>query len=267
MIAPLLMAILNITPDSFHAPSRRCAWEAAIERGEQLFQWGADLIDVGGESSRPGAEPVPEKEELRRVVPVVKALAEKLPIPLSIDTYKVRVAEACIEAGARLINDICGFADPAMRALAADSAVELCVMHMQGTPQTMQIAPHYPNGVVKDLKDWFHQRIDLLLDAGVKKERIIIDPGIGFGKTVADNVEILQNLAEFRDMGFRVLVGMARKSFMQKSLNLKPDALLPATLAVHGFLLRRGVDILRIYDVAEHKQFMDMMKVLSPRES
>lgn len=252
------MAILNVTPDSYYAPSRAFNPELAIARGKQLHELGADLLDIGGVSTRPGAEEVDFKEELNRVLPVVQALAACYPGQISIDTYEPRVAEACVRAGATLINDITGFTHPAMRALAASTSTDLCVMHMQGTPQTMQVDPKYDEGVVPYLLKWFERQVHLLIKEGVKEERIILDPGIGFGKTVAHNVEILQNLPRFRALGFRVLLGASRKSFMSKILNKPTAELLAATLAVNAMALYEGVAILRVHDVVEHRDVIDL---------
>ena len=194
---------------------------------------GADWIDVGGESTRPGAIPVGEDEELRRVIPVIKALKKEISIPLSIDTMKPYVAEAALDAGVSFINDVSGFRDPAMREVAATSNCPICVMHMHETPTTMQTNPHYPEGIISFLLDWFKERIDLLVSCGVKEQQILLDPGIGFGKTVADNVEIVHNLHKIKGMGFPVLIGLSRKSFLGKIINKSYPDLLPVSLAVN----------------------------------
>lgn len=255
-----LMGILNITPDSFFDESRRLDAQSAIRRGVDLYHQGADIIDIGGESSRPGALPVSLEEELARVIPAIQELKSLVPIPLSIDTTKVGVANRAVEAGASLINDITGFRDPALRELAAGLDVDVCVMHMQGEPQTMQINPSYENGIMNDLLRWFEDRIEMLLKCGVKKEKIIIDPGIGFGKTIADNVEIIQNLPKIKAMGFPVLLGLSRKSFMSKILNKPPSELLPATLVMNTVAILAKVDILRVHDVQEHRAAITLLE-------
>ncbi len=254
-----IMGILNATPDSFFDKSRAFGLAEALTHGQQLYREGADIIDIGGESTRPGSLPVEEKEELQRVIPVIQELSRQVPIPLSIDTCKPGVAAAALKAGARLINDITGFSDPSMQRLAAESGVDICVMHMQGTPKTMQANPVYPEGIIPHLVTWFKQRIDLLLQAGVKEQQIIIDPGIGFGKTVADNVEILQNLPKLKAIGFPVLLGASRKAFISKILNKPTAELLPGTIAVNVVAIQGGVDIIRVHDVLEHRDVINLM--------
>lgn len=259
-----LMGIVNATPDSFFDGGRYLSPETAIAHGLQLYRDGADLLDIGGESSRPGAAAVSAADELARVVPVICALRQQQPLPISIDTTKAAVAAAAIEAGATFINDISGFNDPAMREVAASSQTEVCVMHMQGTPQTMQLNPEYPDGVIPELMRWFEARIELLIQSGVKEKQIVLDPGIGFGKTVAHNLEILQNLAHIKALGFPLLLGVSRKSFMARLLQKKAEQLLPATLATSAFLVMNGVDILRIHDVSEHRDLIKLLSAISP---
>lgn len=266
MATTKLMGIVNVTPDSFFDGGRFFNPEEAIAQGLKLHQDGADMLDIGGESSRPGAAEVSEADELARVIPVIRGLKERQPLPLSIDTTKAKVAAAAIEAGATFINDISGFNDPAMREVAASTDAELCVMHMQGTPQTMQMHPEYPEGVIPHLMRWFDQRVDLLIKSGIKEKRLVLDPGIGFGKTVADNLEILQNLAHIKTLGFPLLLGVSRKSFMGKLLQKKANELLPATLATSAFLVMHGVDILRIHDVREHRDLIVLLSALAEKK-
>lgn len=257
-----LMAILNVTPDSYftHYPHHT----DAIQQGKLFYEQGAEIIDVGGESSRPNAPIVSEEEEMQRVIPLITALSAAIPIPISIDTTKARVAAAAVETGATLINDIGGFRDPAMQEVAASANVDLCVMHMQGTPQTMQINPNYPDGVITEIQRWLENQVNQLIKRGVKEKHIIIDPGIGFGKTVDHNLEILQNLPQLKGMGFRLLLGVSRKSFMAKICNLSTDDLLPATIALNTLLIRSGVDIIRVHDVSQHRNVLDFLKHLYP---
>lgn len=255
----LLMGILNATPDSFHPDSRSETLDSAIIRGIEMYRQGADILDIGGESTRPGATQVDEEEELRRVIPIIAALRPLLPIPLSIDTMKPRVAQAALEAGATLINDVSGFRDSLMRDLAAKAGVDICVMHMQGTPLTMQQNPSYPEGIIHHLLKWFEDRIQLLLQTGVKEKQIIIDPGIGFGKTIEDNIIILNHLPELKRLGFRVLLGTSRKSFLRKILNKPTAELMPATLAINASAVLSGVDIIRVHDVQEHRDMIDIL--------
>lgn len=254
-----LMGILNVTPDSFFDGGKYIDFEAAIARGRQMQQEGADILDIGGESTRPFSLPVTEEEELNRVIPVIKALKD-LTIPISIDTNKVSVAAAALEAGAKVINDVTGFQNPAMRELACSTGVEICVMHMKGNPQTMQQNPQYPGGIISEIINWFESQINVLIKRGIKEKQIILDPGIGFGKTVADNVEIVQNIPRFKALGFRLLFGVSRKSFLSKILSKSPAELLPATLAVNTLLIHSRVDIIRAHDVREHREIIDLLK-------
>lgn len=259
------MGILNVTPDSSFDQGRWFDPFLAIQRGIQIYQEGADFLDIGGESTRPGASPVLEEEELRRVIPVLKELKQQIPIPISIDTTKPRVAEAALQAGASMINDVSGFGNPAMRALAVESAAPICVMHMQGSPQTMQNNPTYPEGIIPHLLNWFNQQIEELQQAGVSKEQIILDPGIGFGKTVADNIEIVHNLRQIKALGFPVLIGLSRKSFLGKLIGKTSyKELLSATLAVNTLAIAQAqVDIIRVHDVGEHRDILELLKGLS----
>lgn len=260
-----LMGILNLTPDSFYAASRHPDVDQAIARGLELCAQGADWIDIGGESTRPDAKPVSEAEELARVLPVIEGLVQSGIKAISIDTSKPGVAEACLRAGAAMINDITGFQDPEMRKLAASSQAMLCVMHMQGTPQTMQQQPCYPDGVIETLMRWFDRQINALVSAGVQPRSIYLDPGIGFGKTVAHNVEILQNLPTLMTMGYPLLLGVSRKSFMGKICRQATDALLPPTLAVNTLAMRSGVAMIRVHDVAEHRMIIDLLDAMDNR--
>lgn len=258
------MGILNVTPDSCFDQGRWFDHSHAIQRGIQICREGADWIDIGGESTMPGASPVTEEEELRRIIPVIKALKNEIHIPLSIDTMKAAVAAAALEAGATLINDVSGFRDPAMRRVAAASQAPICVMHMLENPRTMQLNPQYPDGVIPFLLDWFKERIDLLLNSGVKERNIILDPGIGFGKTVAHNVEIVHNLHQIKALGFPVLIGLSRKSFLGKIINKTYPDLLPISLAVNTLAILAKVDFIRVHDISEHRDVVDLMMHMYP---
>lgn len=258
-----LMGILNVTPDSFFDKGHYFSPDKAIERGNAIYREGADILDIGGESTRPGSTPVTLEEELNRVIPVIQSLHSTIPIPISIDTNKPKVAHAAIEAGATFLNDVCGFQNPEMQEIAATTGLDICVMHMQGTPQNMQKDPHYSDGVISSLLQWFEGQISCLLKRGVKEKQIILDPGIGFGKTVDDNLKIIQNLAQLKALGFPLLVGISRKSFMGKILNKKPPELLPATLAVNTLLINANVDIIRVHDVLEHRDVIILLKALN----
>lgn len=256
---PLLMGVLNATPDSFFDGGKYDSLEKGIKRAQQMIQEGSDLLDIGGESSRPGSEPVSEEEELRRVIPLIGEIRKSLAIPISIDTCKPKVAEEAARTGATLINDITGFQDPEMRKVAREYNTDLCVMHMKGKPKTMQVDPHYPEGVVAHLMEWFERQIEELVDFGIEKEKIILDPGIGFGKTVKQNVEIVHHLDKFKSFGLRILVGASRKWFLGKILEKEPQYRLPATLAIHTIVLVGGADLVRVHDISEHRDVIDLI--------
>jgi dihydropteroate synthase len=257
-----LMGILNVTPDSCFDGGFYFEVGKAVERARQIASEGADWIDIGGESTRPGASPVSLEEELHRVLPVIKCVKEELTIPLSIDTYKPEVAKLALELGASMVNDITGFSQPQMVCLAKEYRAKMCVMHMQGGgPQTMQKAPHYPRGIVLDLKEWFERKLDHLLSQGISPSQIYLDPGLGFGKALADNFEILQNLEVFINLGFPLVLGHSRKSFMLHFLNKQTRGeLLPASLSVAAWGVLKGVEMLRVHDVGHHA---DLAKILS----
>lgn len=265
MTTAKVMGILNVTSDSFYDGGHFSEKERAIRHALELSAQGADLIDVGGESTRPGAIPISVDLELMRVIPVIQEVKRQVKIPLSIDTTKPEVAAAALDAGVSLINDVDGFSHPKMRELAALSGVDICVMHRQGDSLTMQNNPVYPEGVVSHLLTWFENRIHELVCCGIKESQIIVDPGIGFGKTVAHNLQIIENLHLFKSMGFRVLLGASRKSFLSKIVN-KPSAdVLSETIAVNVMALKQGVDIIRVHDVKEHRGVVDLMgKFSSP---
>lgn len=245
----LLMGVLNVTPDSFSDGGEFFATEAAVNHGILMAQSGADIIDVGGESTRPGATPVPPNDEMERVLPVIEQLAQAISIPLSIDTSKALVARAAIEQGAAIINDVTGGrGDSGMFALAAEKQVALIIMHMQGTPGTMQLAPSYDD-VVSEVADFFRQRYEVAVRSGIDPMCIAFDPGIGFGKTVAHNLELLANLARLQVENRPLVVGVSRKSFLGKISGL-PGARDSATVAMTSLLRGRGAHVLRVHDVA-----------------
>lgn len=261
-----IMGIVNVTPDSFYSDSRALGFEKACAQARKQVEEGADILDIGGESTRPTAAPVSEEEELARVLPVIHACVKEWGIPVSIDTYKVAVAKAATYAGARLVNDIRGGEDDEMCRLVADTDVDYVIMHMQGTPQTMQTAPHYVDGVVKTVLDWFKERVEKLLRFGIKQSNIILDPGIGFGKTAMHNFELLRALPLFRTLGCRLLVGISRKSFLAAHSGKLPEKRLPETLAMHTLLMQEmqdDIDMIRVHDVKEHvalRAFLDYLR-------
>jgi len=256
---PLLMGILNATPDSFFDNGAYFSMDSAVKRAHEICAEGADLIDVGGESSRPGALPVSEEEELRRIIPLIEVLSEEIAIPISIDSYKPEVVRQALEKGASLINDTTGFQNPLMREIAGSCEADLCVMHMNGTPETMQTNPSYPEGVVDHVLHFFDTQIELLEKEGVDKKRIILDPGIGFGKTLDHNLQLFHAIGKFKNYGLRILIGASRKGFMTRILGKPARELLPSTLAIHTMSLLSGADIIRVHDVKEHRDVIDVL--------
>lgn len=253
---PRLMAVLNVTPDSFSDGGRHLAPERALARARALAAAGADLLDVGGESTRPGALPVAPEEEAARVVPVIAALrAEGFPLPISIDTRNAAVAAAAFAAGASLFNDVSALShDPASPALAAAAGHPVCLMHAQGDPRTMQDAPAYDD-VLLDVMDFLAARVAAAEAAGIPRDRILVDPGIGFGKTVAHNLALIRGLAMLHGLGCPILFGASRKRFIG-ALGDAPDPATraPGSIAVALEALRRGVQVIRVHDVSETRQ-------------
>jgi dihydropteroate synthase len=251
---PLVMGILNVTPDSFSDGGRYLDPILALAHGRDLAANGADIIDVGGESTRPGSDGVPPTEEISRVRPVLTALARDFDVPLSIDTRHAEVARACIEAGASIINDVSGFRDPAMVELAAASDVGVIVMHMLGEPRTMQSEPVYDD-VVAEVGEYLVSQAEMLEAAGVHRDRIAIDPGIGFGKTTAHNVELLRGLPDIADVGYPVVVGASRKRFIgDLTGEVDPARRVSGSVAAAAWSVLHGADVVRVHDVWETVQ-------------
>jgi dihydropteroate synthase len=250
---PLVMGVLNVTPDSFSDGGLYLDPGAAVKHALELADEGADVIDIGAESSRPGAEPVPEEEELRRLIPVVREVCRRLMIPVSVDTTKAAVARAAIEAGAAIINDISALrADPAMLGVAAESGVGLVLMHMQGTPQTMQQAPRYGD-VVAEVREFLRERMEAALRAGIAAEQILLDPGFGFGKNLDHNLVLLDRLEAFHSLGRPLLVGVSRKAFIGGVLGRKTGDRLMGTAAAVAAAVLRGARMVRVHDVRAMK--------------
>src|SRR5450755_1043314 len=249
----LIMGVLNVTPDSFSDGGEFFTAEKAVEHGARMAAEGAQIIDVGGESTRPGAEPVSAEDELARVLPVIVKLREKVSAFISIDTTKAAVALRALEAGASIINDVTGGrADPEMMMLAAEKKAAFIIMHMQGTPQTMQTNPHYDD-VVTEVADFFRQQYARALECGIDSMAIAFDPGIGFGKTVAHNIELLSNLPRLRVHDRPIVVGVSRKSSLGEMIESAEmsDRLAP-TIAFTAMLRERGANVLRVHDVKEN---------------
>jgi dihydropteroate synthase len=244
------MGVLNVTPDSFSDGGEWFSFDAAVAHGRELAAQGAAILDVGGESTRPGADPVGADEELRRVVPVVEALVGVA--TLSVDTSKLAVARAAVEAGATYVNDVTAFrSEPELAALVAEQDCECCLMHMLGEPRTMQDDPRYDD-VVDDVKAFLSDRAAFAIGEGIAEERIAIDPGIGFGKTAAHNLELLRRLDEIAALGFEVVIGTSRKSFLGRLTGRDdPHQRVAATVATTVLALERGATVFRVHDVAE----------------
>ncbi len=252
------MGILNVTPDSFSDGGAHFDPDAAVQAAFNLEADGADILDIGGESTRPYSEIVSAEEELRRVMPVIDRLVGRLKIPISIDTSKSRVAAAAIDAGAEIINDVTGLeGDPKMAEIAGSSPVGVCVMHMRGTPQTMQDDPSYED-VVEEIHQYLVGRLEFCLGLGIPQSRICLDPGIGFGKTHEHNLELVRAVGRFRRIGCPILVGHSRKGFIGHVLGDKQADRSAATLGVSMALAASGVDILRVHDV---RQTVDALRL------
>ena len=249
-----IMGVLNATPDSFYVASRFTI-EGAITRALEMVEEGASIIDIGGESTRPGSDPISVKEELERVIPIIEGIVDKTKAKISVDTSKSEVAQKAIEAGATIVNDITGMKDSKMREIAADEKVEVVIMHMQGSPHTMQVHPQYRD-LIGEIESFFIERIIDCENDGISSSHIILDPGIGFGKTTQHNIEILKNLDTFKKLEKRILIGASRKSFIGKILQneehpLAPEDRLEGSLAIASYCALKGIDILRVHDVKE----------------
>jgi dihydropteroate synthase len=245
-----LMGVINVTPDSFSDGGAFLDADDAIAQGRRLAAEGAELLDIGGESTRPGAEPVDEAEELRRVIPVVEALAADAHATVSIDTSKLGVARAALDAGAGFVNDVTAFrAAPELAGLVADRGVECCLMHMLGEPRTMQEAPHYDD-VVADVAAFLEERLAFAVGEGVREERILLDPGIGFGKTIDHNLELLRRLGEIAALGRPVVIGTSRKSFLGRITGRDVTERVPASVASNVVAYLHGARVFRVHDVA-----------------
>ena len=254
----LVMGVLNVTPDSFSDGGQFFDRDRAVEHGLKMAADGAAVIDVGAESTRPGAKAVSADEQIKRAIPVIEALAKKVSVPISIDTYNFEVAEAALDAGATMINDITALSDERMAKLAAEREVPVVLMHIQGTPATMQIEPKYKD-VVDEVLKFLIERAKRAEKFGIERERIFIDPGIGFGKTLEHNLELLRNIDRFVGSGYRVLVGTSRKAFLGKLTGREnPQDRIFGTAATVALCAAAGVSIVRVHDVAE---MVDVIKV------
>jgi dihydropteroate synthase len=272
-----VMGILNITPDSFYDGGKYFSLESAIKHAETLISEGADIIDVGGESTRPNSESIFVEEELKRVIPVIKEVKKIFPnITFSVDSYKYEVVKQALELGVEIINDIYALrASPQIvELLKFYPNTKVVLMHMKGTPKTMQVNPQYPNGVVNEIKNFFVERVKFLFEHSIEPQRIILDPGIGFGKTTQHNIEILKNIDKFKtlnidgkDYNFEILIGLSRKSFIGRILGTEENPLPPqeryeGTIVLNTYCILKQVDILRVHDVKATKQAIKLLNFL-----
>jgi len=260
---PLIMGILNVTPDSFSDGGRYSDHEKAIDHALYMIDSGADIIDIGGESSRPGSESVSLDEELDRIIPVIKGIRKKASVPISIDTVKSEVAKKAIDAGAVIINDISGgISDPEILKVAAKGKTYLILMHMRGAPKNMQDNTDYDD-IIGEISVFLSDAARRAIEAGVHSEKIIIDPGIGFGKSVSGNFMILRNLDRFLQLGYPLLIGASRKSFIGNTLKLDVNNRLEGSIAAACFAVLNGADIVRVHDVAETKRALTIIEEIA----
>ncbi len=255
----MIMGVLNITPDSFSDGGQYLTIDKAISRAQLMIDQGADMIDIGGESSRPDASQVSIDEEAGRVIPVIEALSKLINVPISIDTSKAKIMQLAIEAGASMINDVRALHSKSSLEIVASTAKDVCLMHMQGDPKTMQNNPIYTD-VIDEIKHFFEQRIEACINAGISQNKIILDPGFGFGKTLNHNLEILRRLDEFKSFGLRILVGISRKSMIGSMLNNRnTDGRTIGSVTAAIIAFQNGANIVRVHDILETK---DAFKVL-----
>ena len=264
---PLLMGIVNVTPDSFFDGGRFCDPQRAVAHALRLVEEGADLLDIGAESTRPGALPVDEQEERRRLVPVVAAVAKAVSVPISVDTSKAEVAKAAIDAGAIMVKDVTALrGDSAMVGVVAQAGVALVLMHMQGTPDIMQHAPRYDD-VVGEVAQFLAERVRYAVDHGVARDRIVVDPGIGFGKTLGHNLDLLANLRVIAELGYPLLVGPSRKGFIGQLTDQSVEARGWGTAGVVALAVEQGANILRVHDVGPMKDVAKVAVAIAQRIS
>ena len=262
---PLIMGIVNVTPDSFFDGGRFYDPQQAVAHAVKLVEEGADLLDIGAESTRPGALSVDEEEEHRRLIPVVAAVAKAVSVPISVDTSKAAVARAAIDAGAVMINDVTALrGDTTMIEVVAKTGAGLVLMHMQGTPESMQRSPHYED-VIEDITRFLAERARFAMDRGVAHERIVLDPGIGFGKTLTHNIDLLANLHAFLQLGFPLLVGPSRKGFIGQLTRQSPEGRAWGTAGVVALAVEHGANILRVHDVAPMKDVVTVADAIARR--
>lgn len=257
-----VMGIINTTPDSFSDGGHFHRFDNALAHALKMIDDGVDILDVGGESTRPGSKAVDQDEELQRTIPLIEAIRKVSDIPISIDTNKPGVMESAIAAGASVINSVDGLSQQNALNVAASLGVPVCMMHMQGTPETMQVDPHYDD-VVAEVKAYLQQRIDVALAAGISKDHIIVDPGFGFGKTLEHNLTLLKSLPELKSLGVRILVGLSRKGMIGSILDKPVDQRLFGSVSTAVIAAMQGADIIRVHDVAETVDAIAIVKALN----
>ena len=257
---PLVMGILNITPDSFSDGGMYLDSNAALKRADKMIEEGVDIIDIGGESTRPGSETVSADEELKRITPIIEGIKKISDIAISIDTYKPEVMKEVIDMDIAMINDIYALQKPNAIDMIKKSNVGVCIMHMQGTPKTMQLNPTYKN-VVSEVISFLEERANLIVNEGIHKSRIILDPGFGFGKTFEHNIDLLQNIESFQFLNLPILVGLSRKSFIRKILNGDHDDHLSGSISAAILSVLKGARILRVHDIKETQSALKIIRI------
>jgi dihydropteroate synthase len=259
---PQIMGILNVTPDSFSDGGRFAQTEKALFQAETMLKDGALIIDIGGESTRPGAPVVPVKEELARVIPIIKALKQRFDCIISLDTSKAEVMSEGLGCGVDIINDVFALSRPGAKEVLAQSDVPVCLMHMKGTPETMQVNPTYQSDIVSEIKTFFKSKLANCNNAGISSDRVWLDPGFGFGKTLNDNYELLRRLNEFNDLNCPILAGLSRKSMIGNLLNVETSDRMLGSVVGATLSLMNGAKVLRVHDVAETKQALTMYNAM-----
>ena len=247
---PLIMGILNVTPDSFSDGGTFYDTETACRRAMEMAEEGADIIDIGGESTRPGAQRIGPDEETSRILPVIETLAAKIPVPMSVDTRRAAVARRALEAGCRMVNDVSACGDPEMSVVVAEHGVPIVLMHMKGEPESMQRDPHYED-VVSEVRSFLAERAKIVKRSGLEDDMIVLDPGIGFGKRFRDNLDLIRSIAALEALGHPVMIGASRKRFLGELLGAEPRGRLSGSLAVAAWCFESGVDLVRVHDVKE----------------
>jgi dihydropteroate synthase len=262
---PLIVGILNVTPDSFSDGGRFSEPETACLRAMAMAEDGADIIDIGGESTRPGAKSIGPEEEISRILPVIEALAPNIPVPMSVDTRRAAVARAALDAGCRMVNDVSACGDPGMSAVAAEFGVPIVLMHMKGEPESMQTDPRYDD-VVSEVRSFLAERAKIVKRSGLGDDMIVLDPGIGFGKRFRDNLDLIRSIPALEALGHPVMIGASRKRFLGELLDAEPRDRLSGSLAVAAWCFKSGVDLVRVHDVKETAGLFRVMDAIEHPE-